>query len=151
SSFFETHKAHGILIQMSNIVLRNGLETLLEEMNKNPPCELGLSAEELLVPRKLKKSKKPPRAQNKFILYRKHYVALMKKRCPQRTVRTNELSREASRNWDSESNEVKRYFTILAEVAKDRHKAMYPGYIYEPEKKNKKDEFEEYIDYSQCS
>ncbi|CAG8729566.1 5346_t:CDS:2, partial [Racocetra persica] len=123
--------------EMSNIIIQDDPEALLEEMNKNPPCEFGLSLEELLTPRKQKtKSQKPPRAQNKFILYRKHYVTRAKKENPQRTsgMKTHELSKEASQSWDSESNEVKRINKWPLRKASD----------------GVKEEFEEYIDFNQC-
>ncbi|CAG8652003.1 24424_t:CDS:1 [Racocetra persica] len=148
---------------MSNIMFQGDPEEQLKEMEL--PCELGMPLEELLAPREQNnRSQKPPRAQNKFILYRKHYIARARKNNPQRTagMKARELSKEASQSWDSESNEVKRYFTIMAEVAVKRHKEMYPGYTYEPGKKKDKqvdleesfssseDEFSEYLNYDQC-
>ncbi|CAG8656072.1 15139_t:CDS:1 [Cetraspora pellucida] len=130
----------------------------LDEIMKNPPYELTLQQEELLAPRKQKKkTRKAPRAQNKFILFRKDYTARVRRKEPRRakSMKTQEFSKEASEKWEEQSTEVKRFFTILAEVATERHKMMYPEYKYEPEKKKDKqvafnDEFEEFIDYSQC-
>ncbi|CAG8845968.1 3501_t:CDS:1, partial [Racocetra persica] len=114
----------------------------------------------LLAPRKQRRgSQKPPRAQNKFILYRKDYTARIKKENPNRAklMKTQDFSKEASYNWDSQSTDVKQFFTVLADTVNTIHKATYPGYVYEPEKREKqvKDEyeelFEEIIDSTQCS
>ncbi|CAG8597321.1 16684_t:CDS:1 [Gigaspora rosea] len=170
-------------------------EILLKEMMEDPPYELTLPLEELLAARKNRKSQKPPRAQNKFILFRKDFTARARKEDPVRTksMNTRDFSTEAKKEWDDQPAEVQQFFTILAKVATKKHKAMYPGYVYEPEKKQDKqvaaseenltndssdkqaaaseenfmddpqavseenfmddssDEFEEYVDYSQCS
>ncbi|CAG8482786.1 22610_t:CDS:2 [Dentiscutata erythropus] len=156
---------------MDSLIFGGSPEEALKEIMKNPPYDLTLPVEELLSSRKRKKSQKPPRAQNKFILFRKDYTARARKQDPDRTklMNTHDFSREASQQWEDHSPQVKLFFTILATVATERHKAIYPGYVYEPEKKKDKpaspispvslenfmgessDEFEEYIDYSQCS
>ncbi|RIB09385.1 hypothetical protein C2G38_2044356 [Gigaspora rosea] len=115
-------------------------EILMKEMMDDPPYELTLSLEELLAARKKRKSQKPPRAQNKFILFRKDFTARARKEDPVRTksMNTRDFSTEAKKEWDDQPAEVQQFFTILAKVATKKHKAMYPGYVYEPEKKQDK-------------
>ncbi|RIB09387.1 hypothetical protein C2G38_2209064 [Gigaspora rosea] len=115
-------------------------EILMKEMMDDPPYELTLSLEELLAARKKRKSQKPPRAQNKFILFRKDFTARARKEDPVRTksMNTRGFSSEAKQQWNAQPAEVHQFFTILAKVATKKHKAMYPGYVYEPEKKQDK-------------
>ncbi|CAG8698812.1 22542_t:CDS:1 [Gigaspora margarita] len=115
-------------------------ETLLKEIMEDPPYELTLSLEELFAARKKRKSQKPPRAQNKFILFRKDYIAQARKEDPARTksMNTRDFSTEAKQQWEDQPAVVHQFFTILANVATKKHKDMYPGYVYEPEKKKDK-------------
>ncbi|RIB09383.1 hypothetical protein C2G38_2108716 [Gigaspora rosea] len=134
-------------------------EGSLKKMIEKISYQITLPQEKLLAPHKRKRqSRKPPRAQNKFILFRKDYIARARKEDPVRTksMNTRDFSKEAKQQWDAQPAEVKRLFTIMADVAAERHKATYPGYIYEPEKTEKRkdkhlsEEFDEYIDYSHC-
>ncbi|CAG8584369.1 16945_t:CDS:1 [Dentiscutata heterogama] len=156
------------------------LDTLLALANKllkKLPYKhkLTLSLEEILAPREQKKNaKNQPRPQNRFILFRKEYIAYAKKQDPARTrsICINEISNEASQHWKTLPPQVKRLFTILAKIADKRHKLMYPDYVYKPQKKESKQtsseeqtsyeksissnrvneilEFEEYINYNEC-
>ncbi|CAG8773082.1 40927_t:CDS:1 [Gigaspora margarita] len=132
------------------------LEGSLKKMTEETFYQTTLPPDVLLAPHKRKRrSGKPPRAQNKFILFRKDYIARVRKEDPVRTksMNTRDFSKEAKQQWEVQPVEVKRLFTIMADVAAKRHKAMYPGYVYEPEKKEKHvpEEFSEFIDYSHCS
>ncbi|CAG8656084.1 15140_t:CDS:1 [Cetraspora pellucida] len=110
----------------------------LDKIIEDSSYKFALPLKNLLNQRKHRKiSQKPPRAQNKFILFRKEYTARARKENPDRirSMKTHELSKEASENWKAQSAEVKQLFTVLAEIANEKHKATYPGYVYEPEKK----------------
>ncbi|CAG8813168.1 16767_t:CDS:1, partial [Racocetra persica] len=102
----------------------NNSQALLEEMMKNHPYNLTLSLEELLAPRQQKIPYKPPRAKNKFILYRTDYIARARKENPKRvgSMTTRDLSKEASESWKAQPAAVKQLFTVLAKVASERHK-----------------------------
>ncbi|CAG8470226.1 24025_t:CDS:2 [Gigaspora rosea] len=115
-------------------------EILLKEMMKAPPYELTLSLEELLAPRKKKKSQTPSRPQNKFILFRKDYIARTRKEDPVRSkaMNTRDFTEGAKQYWEVQPAEVHRFFTIMANIATKRHLATYPEYAYEPVKKKVK-------------
>ncbi|CAG8484550.1 11202_t:CDS:1 [Cetraspora pellucida] len=138
------------------------LENLLKKLYEKVRHKLTLTSEELLAPRKQRKISKPPRAQNEFIMFRKEYISRERKKDPNRikSMKARELSKEASVAWKTESAEfpaMGQFFKILSDVAIERHRKAYPGYIYEPDKKKDKhkDEpegwFKEYIDINQCA
>ncbi|CAG8809785.1 14807_t:CDS:1, partial [Racocetra persica] len=112
-------------------------QALLYEIMKDTAYKFTLPLDELLAPREQRESHNPPRSQNKFILFRKDYTARMRKENPNRTksMKTRDLSKEASEAWKVQSVQVKQLFTVLADIANERHRVKYPGYVYMPEKK----------------
>ncbi|CAG8541633.1 291_t:CDS:1 [Cetraspora pellucida] len=130
----------------------DALFAVVYDLLKTLPIDLKLSVEEILAPRE-QNTEKQPRPQNRFILYRKAYIAHAKEEDPDRTrsMSIDEISKEAAQNWETLPRQAKQFFTILAEIADKRHKQLYPDYIYRPQKKETNEEFGEYIDYSECS
>jgi hypothetical protein len=44
------------------------------------------------------------------------------------------ISKEASKSWNSESIEVRHYFVALAGMCKKRHAERFPDYRYSPKR-----------------
>ncbi|CAJ0858769.1 5478_t:CDS:2 [Entrophospora sp. SA101] len=72
-----------------------------------------------------------PKTQNAFLLYRKNYAAKHKSLESKKDWKT--LSKEAGYAWKNESDEVKRYFKILAKLAFEKHNLVYEKHksVYE--------------------
>ncbi|CAG8743392.1 17138_t:CDS:1 [Gigaspora margarita] len=108
----------------------------------NSPYELTLDIDELISPspntRKAEKHRKnqssPPRPLNKFMLYRRDFIAKQKKNGIKMDIK--DMTRWASYEWGNLTDEVHRYFEILEQMAKEKHRQTYAGYTYCP-KKNK--------------
>lgn len=59
-----------------------------------------------------------------------------KGKIPGRTL--GEQSREIGAKWHGEPEEVKEKFREQAQLAKERHESLYPGYKYRPKKSAKR-------------
>ncbi|KAF0559086.1 MATA-HMG [Gigaspora margarita] len=108
----------------------------------NSSYELTLGIEELISPpqntrcavKHRKNKSSPPRPLNKFLLFRRDFIAKQKENG--RTMNIEDMSRLASYEWGNLTDDARRYFEILEQMAKDKHREMYKGYSYCP-KKNK--------------
>ncbi|KAF9562389.1 hypothetical protein CPC08DRAFT_761518 [Agrocybe pediades] len=82
----------------------------------------------------------PPRPENSFFLYRKHYApVVLRDILSNPSTRTTgtlqaQLSKKMSLRWKEEEN--KEYWYKLAEQAKEEHRRKYPNYVYRPNKSN---------------
>ncbi|KAF4622642.1 hypothetical protein D9613_009043 [Agrocybe pediades] len=82
----------------------------------------------------------PPRPENSFFLYRKHYApVVLRDILSNPSTRTTgtlqaQLSKRMSIRWKEEEN--KEYWYKLAEQAKEEHRRKYPNYVYRPNKSN---------------
>ncbi|KAF0507830.1 specific transcriptional repressor [Gigaspora margarita] len=77
----------------------------------------------------------PPRPPNRFLLFRRDFFAKMKQQGMKMTHA--KVSRLTSEEWKKQPAEVLRYFEILEQLAKDKHKEIYPAYRYSPKPKKK--------------
>lgn len=113
----------------------------------NPPYNLTLPISELITPKdkdnrndgvnnKKKKDQDDniPRPHNAFILFRIDYAARLKNSNNDQKVSIRIVSQLASKQWRKESEEVKLFFKVLADLYQERHKALYPCYKYTPKK-----------------
>lgn len=87
---------------------------------------------------------KPPRPPNSWILYRAY---MMKKLQPQdpreRRLSQSEMSSLIASMWRNATADAKREFEEMAERLKLEHQAKYPGYKYQPRKKEEKERAKE--------
>nr|CAG8620661.1 10713_t:CDS:1 [Entrophospora candida] len=97
----------------------------------NPPCQLHVQMIQLISPNPNNvDSVDIPKPQNCFFLYRKNYNAKHKSLESKKDWKT--LSKEAGNSWKNESDEVKRYFKILAMLAFEKHKLIYESIVQLP-------------------
>ncbi|CAG8641538.1 2024_t:CDS:1, partial [Paraglomus occultum] len=106
---------------------------------RNPPCPLAIDYDSILNPirkRRNNSNKKnlPPRPQNAWVLFRKHFQTQVLSRSPGKSSTLDEISQNASKSWKSQPKEVKEYFKVLSKLASYKHKTMYPEYVYNPRK-----------------
>ncbi|EED11557.1 mating type protein MAT1-2-1 [Talaromyces stipitatus ATCC 10500] len=105
--------------------------------------------------KKVEKRLKIPRPPNAFILYRKHYHAILKEQNPD--MHNNEISIAVGIKWNNESSEVKAHYKALADEAKRQHAQKYPNYQYAPRKhcekkrRNSRRTAENFVDYETFS
>src|SRR6266542_1394420 len=134
--------------QLDEILVCPNKSLLNEEENlliNNPPYQLTLSLKDLLSPaRKFRKNKtksddKIPRPQNAWVLFRKDYEANQRVSFPDKALKMKNVSTDAGEVWRKQSTKVKRYFEMLARLAHEQHKKLYPNYKYTPKKKIPKD------------
>ncbi|CAG8517516.1 11732_t:CDS:2 [Ambispora leptoticha] len=81
--------------------------------------------------RKAKSSDKPARPPNKFFIFRTMFQGSLDTFKLQVPI----VSELASQVWRKSSNEVKEAFSKLAEIAKNEHSEINPGYVYKPYRK----------------
>ncbi|CAG8477063.1 37121_t:CDS:1, partial [Racocetra persica] len=116
-----------------------------EFLNDSPPYQLTIGIDELISPpknsrkatnfRKNPYSSSPPRPQNAFVLFRRDFSAKLKLK--EMKTSNGDVSRLASEEWSKQPKEVLRFFEFLENLAKDRHKKIYPDYSYSPKRKSK--------------
>ncbi|CAG8501367.1 3152_t:CDS:1 [Paraglomus brasilianum] len=104
------------------------------EIPTNCPYDLTLSIDELLAPSKRPRNSKkpPPRPPNSWILFSKDYAARLKLLSNGSGADAQKIVKNAKPEWDKLSDDAKKWFNGLAEIAKRRHKAMYPEYKFKP-------------------
>ncbi|RHZ86970.1 hypothetical protein Glove_41g101 [Diversispora epigaea] len=115
----------------------NNLQDL--ELILNPPYQLTLSLDSLLLPaRRNRKNKinKIPRPQNAWVLFRKDYEANKRIQFPDQLFKMKTVSINAGDEWKIQSYQVKRYFEILSKLALAKHKIIYPDYKYTPKRRS---------------
>ncbi|PKY49844.1 hypothetical protein RhiirA4_283456, partial [Rhizophagus irregularis] len=75
--------------------------------------------------------KRAPRSQNSFMIYRRNkYAGLLFK--GEERKRSPEFSKDIADNWRKESNDVKKFFKIMARLAERLHSIKYPDYKNQP-------------------
>ncbi|CAG8516914.1 6615_t:CDS:1 [Ambispora leptoticha] len=87
---------------------------------------------ELLIEPKIMQGKTPPRPPNAWILYNKNFQAWKGQNLSAVTT-----SPKASLNWKGLTKDERHAWTLLGQIAKQKHKKLYPTYQYKPNKFNK--------------
>ncbi|CAG8502461.1 3591_t:CDS:2 [Diversispora eburnea] len=76
-----------------------------------------------------------PRPQNPFVIYRRDLQAKLTARLgPDVGSHLPFVSKEASRKWEIEREDIKNIYEVMAELAKKVHERTYPDYVYKPRK-----------------
>lgn len=90
---------------------------------------------------KAKAIKGPPRPPNAWILYRSDKLKELEQKAPAGKPRRPQaaISKEISVLWKAESKEVKARYEYLSDLKKAEHQAKYPGYRFQPVKKEEKE------------
>jgi len=78
---------------------------------------------------------KPQKPQNEWVLYIRNESASGNYNGPRKFVQ-----KEIGNKWKNESQEIKIFFNILAEMALEKHKEIYPNYKYKSTKLQKNNE-----------
>ncbi|CAG8469129.1 10955_t:CDS:1 [Ambispora gerdemannii] len=110
--------------------LTNTEKQLLSKCSYN----LTLAIEELTKPSAKKRDNpdKPPRPQNRWIIFRKDYEANIRLLNPDVKQEVKRTAKGCSLKWKSQSREVKDFFKILEKIACKNHEHIYPNYKYRP-------------------
>ncbi|CAB4377594.1 unnamed protein product [Rhizophagus irregularis] len=118
----------------------------LHPLLRCPPYDLTLSVAELTTPKTPKERQindnstrvtDPeedviiPRPHNAFIIFRNDYAARMKT-SPEKKVSIRLISQMASKQWKQQTDAVKLFFKILADMYQHKHRILYPDYKYSP-------------------
>ncbi|CAG8560372.1 3133_t:CDS:1 [Diversispora eburnea] len=133
--------------EISQLTILNDLKfDNVEEMLKNPPYQLFLSIDELISPSKNSRASKkfekkirgPPRPLNDYFIFRKNFeVYIRSQQNAISATNVGNVSRFASCEWKKQPPTVKLFFKFLAEMAKNKHKEMFPGFKYNPKRHKK--------------
>ncbi|CAG8613706.1 uncharacterized protein OCT59_024966 [Rhizophagus irregularis] len=100
--------------------------------------------------------KRAPRPQNSFVIYRRNKNAELfnvKREERKRLPEFSEISKDIADSWSKESDDVKKFFKIMARMAERLHSIKYPYYKYQPgpiktkQKKQKNNPSEETVDH----
>ncbi|CAG8738932.1 1832_t:CDS:1, partial [Gigaspora rosea] len=84
-----------------------------------------------------KEKRPPPRPLNKFLLFRRDFIAKQKKNG--RNMNLKDASKFASYEWHNNlTDETHRFFEILEQLAKEKHRQRYGEYTYSPKKNREK-------------
>lgn len=82
---------------------------------------------------------RPRRPANAWILYRSDKMKILKPTEPSAPRRTQaDISKLIAEMWRNETEEIKRYYETLSDLAKAEHHAQYPTYRFQPAKKTEK-------------
>ncbi|RHZ81357.1 hypothetical protein Glove_121g75 [Diversispora epigaea] len=77
-----------------------------------------------------------PRPQNPFVIYRRDLQAKLTATLgPDVGSHLPFVSKEASRKWEIEREDIKNIYEVMAELAKKVHERTYPDYVYKPRKR----------------
>lgn len=86
----------------------------------------------------------PPRPPNAWILYRSDMVRELPPVAPGTPRRAQaEVSKMISDMWKAAPERVRQHYEQLADAKKAEHQAMYPGYRFQPMKKEEKERLRE--------
>lgn len=86
----------------------------------------------------------PPRPPNAWILYRSDKLRELPPPAPNQPRRAQaDVSKLISHMWKHESEYVRAEYERLADVKKAEHQALYPGYRFQPMKKEEKERLRE--------
>jgi hypothetical protein len=113
----------------------------------NPPYDLTLSVTDLTTPKVPKERQARissdsnhvtdseeviiPRPHNAFIIFRNDFAAKVKN-TPDKKISIRLISQMASKQWKKESEMVKLFFKLLADMYQHKHRILYPDYKYSP-------------------
>ena len=101
----------------------------------NPVKESGLLPSDVLNHSAIR----PRRPANAWILYRSDKMKILKPTEPSAPRRTQaDVSKLIAEMWRNETEEVKKYYETLSDLAKAEHHAQYPTYRFQPAKKTEK-------------
>ncbi|CAG8747870.1 23420_t:CDS:1 [Racocetra persica] len=114
------------------------------ELFSRSPYPLTLEINDLISPPNSRKAMKyqqnptlsPPRPQNAFVLFRRDFAAKLKQK--EMKMKTGEISRLAAEEWHKQPQNVLCFFEFLENLAKEKHKLMYPDYKFLPKKRKEK-------------
>jgi len=107
---------------------------------KSPPYNLTLSVTELTTPKVPKNKNRAteneedviiPRPHNAFIIFRNDFAARLKD-SPDKKISIRLISQMASKQWKQETEEVRFFFKLLADMYQHKHRILYPDYKYSP-------------------
>ncbi|CAG8508315.1 265_t:CDS:1 [Paraglomus occultum] len=129
----------------NHLSLSNHLVNSAEYSNENfqlltrPPYKTYLPPIDLVHPgTRLSKSRsrrddQPPRPQNGFIIFKKDFDARRRSILSDTKVDSKVMSKTAAYIWHSDEG-LRKYFNLLAKLAAQIHKELYPEYDYKPKK-----------------
>ncbi|CAG8658150.1 10111_t:CDS:1, partial [Paraglomus brasilianum] len=101
----------------------------------NPPYTLNAPLDTLINPRRgrsINQDSKLPRPPNAWIIFRTNFASRVRFQDSINYYSVQEISKQASKDWKSQPPLVKQFFDVLSKLATQRHKEIYPGYIYKP-------------------
>ncbi|KIL68921.1 hypothetical protein M378DRAFT_176509 [Amanita muscaria Koide BX008] len=94
----------------------------------------------------VKKHVQPPRPPNAWILYRSEKIRTLPPLQPGEARRAQaDVSRMISEMWKNEREEERTRYERMAEQKKAEHQQKYPGYRFQPQKKEEKQRLREII------
>ena len=82
---------------------------------------------------------KPPRPPNAWILYRSDKMKELRAPPGAPKKPQSEISKTIAEMWRNESDEMRRYYEHLSEIKKAEHQAEFPGYRFQPIKREEKE------------
>jgi len=97
-----------------------------------PPIDLVYPGTRLSKSRSRKEGQ-PPRPQNGFIIFKKDFDARRRSLLSDTKVDSKVTSQIAASLWHSDEG-LKKYFNLLAKLAKQIYEELYPDYDYKPKK-----------------
>ncbi|GBC03867.1 hypothetical protein RclHR1_05380004 [Rhizophagus clarus] len=127
-----------VLIFHDELISSQELHPLLS----NPPYHLTKSIAELTTPKIPKEKRRShvtdseediiiPRPHNAFIIFRNDFAAKVKN-SHDKKISIRVISQMASKQWKEESEIVKLFFKLLADMYQHKHRILYPDYKYSP-------------------
>ncbi|CAG8543066.1 10551_t:CDS:1 [Paraglomus brasilianum] len=147
-----TYKSHlppiDLVRQDANYSYCSGLDILLRSQEfseenfrliTRPPYKSHLLPIELvhqgtrLSKSRSRKEGQPPRPQNGFIIFKKDFDARRRSVPSDTKVDSKVMSKLAAFIWHSDEG-LRKYFNLLAKLALQIHKELYPDYDYKPKK-----------------
>ncbi|KAK4703420.1 hypothetical protein P7C70_g2799, partial [Phenoliferia sp. Uapishka_3] len=77
-----------------------------------------------------------PRPPNAWILFRSQTIRNLKQSSEPVKMSQSDISKHIGEMWRGESTEVRQWYEKQADLKKEEHKRMYPGYKYQPVRKD---------------
>ncbi|KAF0496957.1 MATA-HMG [Gigaspora margarita] len=110
-----------------------------DEQLHTVPYMLSINIDDLTYPsrtsRRSKKTNKPPRPQNSFLLFRRDFEAKYRLLHKNEKIYSKTISTLAAASWNQQPPFVRYFFKKLECYALNKHQLMYPQYRYRPNKK----------------
>src|SRR4051812_34791620 len=119
-----------------SLIVDKVISTLIDEATLHKIEKyVTLSLYDLIIPSENFRTGKVPRPQNSYIIYRRDFQAKLSLSDTSNSNATlDKVSKISSNTWKKEPREVKKFFVLLAECAKEVHKCIFPDYVYNPKK-----------------